>query len=60
MYLYAQLNKNGICIGISQLSGIVEAEHMIPLTEEQLWEARIGWHYNNGVWTDPETFEIPG
>lgn len=60
MYIYAQLNEDGICIGISQLSGIVEAEDMIPLTEEQLGEARIGRRYDNGVWTDPETFEIPG
>ena len=34
-YYYAQINGENIAIGVSQLSGQVIAENMIPITEDQ-------------------------
>ena len=33
MFLYAQLNNNGYCISVSDLSGEVIDEKMIPITD---------------------------
>jgi hypothetical protein len=51
-YLYAQLDKNGVCAGVSQLSGIVERDDMIPLTEEEYTDDLIGRIYEDGTWGD--------
>ena len=46
---YAQIDvTTGRCIGISYLSGEVEAENMIPLTDE---DVKPNDTYANGVWT---------
>jgi uncharacterized protein YlxW (UPF0749 family) len=49
MKFYGQLNKNKICIGISQLSGEVTDENMIELnnfSQDFLWRK-----YENGNWS---------
>lgn len=47
---YAQIDlSTGVCIGISYLSEEVDAEHLIPLGDEQRVNLRDV--YNNGVWT---------
>lgn len=53
--IYAQLNENNICEGISQLSGKVVADHMIEL--EAADDSLIGKRYNNGVWEEVEPTE---
>jgi hypothetical protein len=45
---YAQLDENNICIGVSQLSGKVEATSMITL--EQYDISLLGKQYVNGEW----------
>jgi hypothetical protein len=51
MYYYAQLNASGVCIGVSALSGPVEAAHMIPLTEAQYAEGDcLGRKFESGQW----------
>ena len=56
--IYAQLNEEKICEGISQLSGEVVAEHMIEL--ETVDDSLIGTRYNDGIWEEvaPEEPEI--
>ncbi|NLD18510.1 MAG: hypothetical protein GX666_13180 [Tissierellia bacterium] len=54
MYFYAQLNEHNICTGVSQLSGEITANNMIPITEmnvDLLWRK-----YENGQWSE-EKFE---
>lgn len=53
-YFYAQLNDDGVCNGVSMLSGIVDAPHMILLEEYD--ESLLGKFYNDGVW---EEFAYP-
>jgi hypothetical protein len=46
---YAHLNENGICIGISQLSGEVEAVNMVLIDsfdDDKIWRK-----HENGVWS---------
>lgn len=57
MYIYAQLDDNNICIGISRLSGEVDAPHLVPIdafSEDYLWRK-----YENGQWSaekyEPQT-----
>ena len=57
MIFYAQLNGNGICIGISMLSGEVNQPNMIRIddfNEDYLWRK-----YENGQWStekyEPQT-----
>lgn len=41
MYIYAQLNQNDVCIGISQLSGEVESDKLVRINsfnEDFLWK----------------------
>ncbi len=45
---YAQLNENNICIGISQLSGEIIHDNMIPIIEFS--EYYIWRKYENGEW----------
>lgn len=59
MFLYAQLDKEDICISISQLSGEVIADNMIALTEH---EDVLGKQYINGEWREvilPESVAPP-
>lgn len=57
MNIYAQLNENNICIGVSQLSGEVSAPDMVEipnLDTNYIWRK-----YDNGVWStekyEPQT-----
>ena len=54
MYVYAQLNENGICIGVSQLSGQVQAANMVLI--ESLDTDKIWRKYDNSQWS-VEKFE---
>lgn len=47
MFRYAQLNQEKICVGISQLSGKVDAENMISISGDDVF---LGMQYNNGKW----------
>jgi len=51
-FYYAQLDDDGkTCIGISDLSGEVEADNMIQITAEQYAKADlIGKIYEDGAW----------
>lgn len=49
MTIYAQLNANNICIGISQLSGEVQGTNMIPI--ESMDTDYIWRKYENGEWS---------
>lgn len=55
MYYYAQINASNKCIGISMLSGKVNAPHMIEITEEQYISCKLlGCEYlGNGEWGSP-------
>lgn len=60
MFYYAQLNANNICVGISQLTGKIDAENMIPINS--LDGDLIGKRYNNGAWEEvvqPEPIPQP-
>lgn len=49
MKVYAQIDKNGIVIGLSQLSAAIENSSMIEIEsydEDYLWRK-----YENGVWS---------
>ena len=50
--IYAQLNDENICVGVSDLSGKVEADNMIPL--ESFDVNILGKKYNNGEWEEIE------
>ncbi|HBC94312.1 MAG TPA: hypothetical protein DCZ10_15795 [Pelotomaculum sp.] len=47
--IYAQLNENNICIGVSQLSGTVEAPNMIQI--DTIDTDKIWRKYENGQWS---------
>ena len=49
---YAQINQKGICIADSFLSGEVNAEDMVPLTEEE--PSPLTKKYVNSVWQEVE------
>ena len=49
----AQLNENSICIGVSNLSGIVDVPSLIPLPEFDI--SLMGKKYSNGVWEEAES-----
>jgi len=48
--VYAQINDENICIGVSQLSGEVALDSMIQL--ETYDEKVLGKKYTNGIWED--------
>ena len=48
--IYAQLNEENICVGVSDLSGEVEADNMILL--ESFDVDILGKKYNNGEWEE--------
>ena len=57
-YYYAQVNESGICIGVSQLSGEVNAPNMIRLNKNEFERNDIiGHKYENGVWSAVEETE---
>jgi hypothetical protein len=47
---YAQLNNNNICVAVSDLTGEVDAPHMIPIG---ITENPIGYTWDNGEWIAP-------
>ncbi len=57
MYIYAQLDENNICIGVSRLSGPVNVSYMIPV--DSIDSDKIWRKYENGQWSEgkyePET-----
>ena len=53
--VYAQLNDEKICIGISDLSGEVVADNMINIDEFDT--TLLGKKYNNGSWETVENKE---
>ncbi|WP_352400936.1 hypothetical protein [Anaerotignum sp.] len=60
MFYYAQLDANNICVGISQLAGIIDAENMIAIGSMD--GDLIGKRYYKGVWEDvlqPEPTPLP-
>ncbi len=52
IYYYAQIDDDGICCGVSQLSGIVEHDNMIQLESYDM--SLIG-----KLWTGTEWIENP-
>lgn len=50
--IYAQINDDNICIGISQLSGAVSSSNMILIGS--LDQSLIGQKYENGEWAQVE------
>ena len=51
IFRYAQIDKNGYCVGLSTLSGLVDNPNMILLKEE---DVKLGQKYDleNKVWLD--------
>lgn len=56
-YFYAQLNELNVVCGLSDLSGEVVAQNMIPLTS--LSAAKLGDIYQNGAFITPEPEPSP-
>lgn len=51
-FYYAQINASSICEGVSQLSGLVDAPHMIAITQEQYESASVlGQRYDAATQT---------
>ena len=59
MYIYAQLNQDNICVGLSQLSGEVKADNMVLLEDYDISIA--GKKYEDEIWVEvpPEPMPIP-
>ena len=55
-YIYAELDENNICKAVSNLSGEVIADTMIPLDSYDI--SLLGKRYNNGEWLEVEQPEI--
>ena len=51
MYKYAQIDETGRCISVSFLSGEVESENMLPLTDEDDVQPDDVW--DGTAWTRP-------
>ena len=54
--IYAQINEENICVGVSQLSGKVDSPLLIPIAEFD--SSVIGKKYVNGAWEEVEQTEI--
>ena len=54
---YAQLNKENICIGVSQLSKTATSSLMVALPSMDI--SLVGRKYNEGVWGEVERVEPP-
>jgi hypothetical protein len=51
-FYYAQINDSNICGGVSQLSGPVDAPHMVAITQEQYESCSVmGQRYDTGTQT---------
>mgnify|MGYP001371903855 CR=1 FL=1 len=50
MHTYAQINEDGICVAESQLSGPVEAQHMIPIPAAD--GSYLGKKWDGDEWQD--------
>lgn len=48
--IYAQLDMNNVCVGLSQLSGEVQAPNMLQI--EHYDTTLVGKKYENGVWVE--------
>lgn len=48
---YAQLDASNVAMGYSDLTGEVDAPHMIPIGDDDNF---TGWRYENGQWIEPE------
>lgn len=48
--IYAQLDNNNVCIGISQLSGEIQAENMLQIESYDV--TLLGKKYENGKWIE--------
>lgn len=60
MHKYAQIDiDTGVCISVSYLSGEVEADHMIPLTNDQDVQPGDIYRAADGTWTRPEPQSVP-
>ena len=46
---YAQIDSNGLCVAVSDLSGEVNAPHMIPIGDGDF----LGRTYSAGAWGNP-------
>ena len=57
MYIYAQLDKDGICIGVSNLSGEVNDVTMVRM-DTYTFDV-LGKRYVNGEWQDVPKEPIP-
>lgn len=55
-YIYAEIDENNICKAVSDLSGEVIADTMIPLDSYDI--SLLGKRYNNGEWLEVEQPEI--
>lgn len=53
---YAQIDANNRAIGYSDLTGEVDAPHMILIGDD---DNLTGWRYENGQWIEPQPVE-PG
>ena len=54
---YAQINENGICFAVSNLSGEVIADDMILLKDNEM--SPLGKKYVNGMWEEVEAEQEP-
>lgn len=52
MYRYAQIDETGLCVSVSQLSGEVISDHMLPLDPDD--DVRPGDIWDGEKWTRPE------
>lgn len=50
-YYYAQLDANGVCIGLSYLNDQVDSDNMIRLESYDM--SLIGKKHENGVFSEP-------
>jgi len=53
MKLYAQVDRNGVVFAMLKLSGEVERELLIPLTEKEFCKIGIGWRLDGSEWIEP-------
>lgn len=52
MFIYAQISDQGYCIGVSELSGEVQQEDMIPLDSFDTLYISRKYDTKNKIWTD--------
>lgn len=56
MYMYAQLNEESLCNGLSRLSGEVTADKMVLIEEYDT--SIIGKKYEDGKWIEMPKVEV--